>query len=137
MYRGYLTSRPFMGERVPQHIQNQIIRNFCLNKNLHYLLSVTEYSIENSTLILNQLFDEIKSIDGVVFYSLFQLPKDTKTRNYFIKKFISKNKTLYFAVEDLMIKNNHDHDRIENIWQLKLNIDFCPASIEYERKNYE
>ena len=68
-----MTSRPFMGERVPQHIQNQVIRNFCIQNNFQYLLSVVEYSIVNSSLILNQLFNETKNIDGIGFYSLFQL----------------------------------------------------------------
>ena len=30
--RGYIFSRPFMGERAPQHVQNIIIRDFCKKK---------------------------------------------------------------------------------------------------------
>ena len=46
--RGYISSRTFSGNWVPQHIQNTIIRNYCNINNLHYLLSSAEYSIENS-----------------------------------------------------------------------------------------
>ena len=31
-FRGYIFSRSFYGERAPQHIQNQIIRDFCEKK---------------------------------------------------------------------------------------------------------
>ena len=37
--RGYIFSRAFMGERVPQHIQNQIIRKFCEINNLESRIS--------------------------------------------------------------------------------------------------
>ena len=131
MFRGYLTSREFMGERVPQHIQNQIIRDFCKKNNLHYLLSATEYSMNSSTLMLSQLVEELSSLNGVVFYSLFQLPIENKIRNYFINQFLKKKKIMYFAVEDLSIKNHSDKERIDNIWMLKLIIDQCPKSIEF------
>ena len=36
-----------MGERVLQHIQNMVIRNYCNEKKLYYLLSATEYSMQN------------------------------------------------------------------------------------------
>ena len=32
--RGYIFSRAFMGERVPQSIQNLVIREFCKKKKL-------------------------------------------------------------------------------------------------------
>ena len=40
-YRGYITSRPFLGERAPQHIQNLVIRDYAAKHGLDYLLSVT------------------------------------------------------------------------------------------------
>ena len=50
--RGYIFSRPFMGERVPQHVQNLVIRDYCKKQELKYLLSATEYAMEGSHLIL-------------------------------------------------------------------------------------
>ena len=52
-FRGYIFSRPFMEERVPQHVQNIVIRDYCSKKGIHYLLSATEYAMDNSSLILN------------------------------------------------------------------------------------
>ena len=65
--RGYMFSRKFMGERVPQHIQNQVIRNYCIDNNYYYLLSAVEYAISGSQLILNQLLNELDNIDGLGF----------------------------------------------------------------------
>ena len=31
-FRGYIFSRAFQGERVPQHVQNIVIRDFCKKK---------------------------------------------------------------------------------------------------------
>ena len=45
-YRGYIFSRTFMEERVPQHVQNLVIRDYCTIKQLDYLLHVTEYGAE-------------------------------------------------------------------------------------------
>ena len=54
--KGYIFSRSFMGERIPQHIQNIIIRDYCKKNELQYLLSTSEYNMDNSFLILNSGF---------------------------------------------------------------------------------
>ena len=37
--KGYIFSRKFYDERVPQHIQNLVLRNYCQMNKLNYLLS--------------------------------------------------------------------------------------------------
>ena len=45
-----------MGERVPQHVQNIVIKDFCQKNNLHFLLSSTEYAMKNFiTSLINYL----------------------------------------------------------------------------------
>jgi sporadic carbohydrate cluster protein (TIGR04323 family) len=78
--KGYIFSRPFFEERVPQHIQNIILRDYCKKKNIHFLLSSTEYVIEKSTYILFELVKNYKNYDGIVFYSILQLPSQKKLR---------------------------------------------------------
>ena len=58
-------------------------------KKLSYLLSATEYGMEKSYLMLEKILVELKSksIDGIVAYSLFQLPEDKKIRLKVYKKF--------------------------------------------------
>jgi sporadic carbohydrate cluster protein (TIGR04323 family) len=117
--RGYIFSRPFMGERVPQHVQNLVIRDYCKKQGFQYLLSATEYAMPNSHLILQQVLDELPKLDGIIFYSLFLLPEDTTERNRVIQIFLKKEKTIYFAVEGLRISNIPEYERIETIWQVK------------------
>ena len=131
MYRGYIFSRTFMGERVPQHIQNLVIREFCKKKSIEYLLSVTEYAMPNNYLMLNQIIEQLDLIDGIIFYSLFQLPFDNSKRIQIIKNILQFNKKIFFAVEDLKIFTLKDLNRIENIWNVRKFINECPKEVQY------
>jgi sporadic carbohydrate cluster protein (TIGR04323 family) len=117
--RGYVFSRSFMGERVPQHVQNIIIRDYCEKNGLHYLLSASEYAMEDCHLILKLLLDELPQIDGIVAYSLFQLPENKADRDYIYSSILSQGKTIHFCVEGLSISNDFEKNRIENIWLVK------------------
>ena len=75
-----------MGERVPQHVQNIVIKDYCQKNNLNFLLSSTEYSMKNSFYILNQLINNMNGIQGIIAYSVFQMPFDNYKRKNF-KKF--------------------------------------------------
>ena len=129
--RGYNFSRPFMGERVPQHIQNIVIREFCNKENLHFLLSATEYSMKNSNLIFKQLLNELKDIDGIVAYSIFQMPYKNDEREKIFSKIIKLKKILYFATEGLKISNKKEADRVEKIWLVKKVTDKCLKIEDY------
>ena len=78
--RGYIFGKSFMGERVPQQVQNIIIRDFCIKNNLHYNLSLVEYVFDNSTLMLKEGLKELNKLNGIVMYSLFQLPENDLER---------------------------------------------------------
>ena len=123
--RGYIFSRPFMGERVPQHIQNLVIRDYCQKNNLKYLLSLTEYAMPGCQLILNQAIKELNNLDGIVAYSLFQLPELKTERELIIKIMLDSAKTFHFAVEGLQIANKSEHQRIESLWQIRQTIPLC------------
>ena len=90
--KGYNFSRPFLGERAPQHVQNIIIRNYCEKNNYKFLLSSTEYSKKNSFYILKELLLNLNDYDGLVFYSLFQLPVNEDNRKLIYNKIIRKRK---------------------------------------------
>ena len=124
-FRGYIFSRPFMEERVPQHVQNIVIRDYCSKKGIHYLLSATEYAMENSTLILRQLINDLPSIDGIVAYSIFQMPEDDTERQSIFNSILSSKKEIHFAVEGLSLYDNESYSQIENIWQVKKTIPHC------------
>ena len=120
--RGYNFSRDFMGERVPQHVQNIVIRDFCQKRNLNFLLSASEYSMPNSFHILKDLMNNMSGIYGIVAYSLFQMPYNDVERRKIFNKILKKKKKIFFACENLEILKHEDIDRIENIWLVKKSI---------------
>ena len=126
--RGYIFSRPFMEERVPQHVQNIVIRDYCSKKDIQYLLSATEYAMENSALMLRQLVKDLPSIDGIVAYSIFQMPEDDDERQSIFHIVLSLKKEIHFAVEGLSLYDNDTYNHIENIWKVKKTLPHCNSS---------
>jgi sporadic carbohydrate cluster protein (TIGR04323 family) len=114
-----------MGERVPQHVQNLVIRDYCKKKGIQYLLSATEYAMAGSHLILQQIMDELPQLEGIVFYSLFLLPEQKKERDRVCKVILENKKTIFFAVEGLLMSNKIEHERIETIWQVQKLLPQC------------
>lgn len=119
--KGYIFSRSFLDERVPQKVQNLVLRDYCKKNNYNFLLSATEYNFGGSSIILNQLVNNLsKKIDGIVAYSLYQLPKDTNLRKKILKKILTKNKEIHFALEELTINDDKGIDIVENYWFIKI-----------------
>lgn len=133
--RGYVFSRPFMGERVPQHVQNLVIRDYCEWNGLHYLLSASEYAMDNCHLILRQVLDEMPALDGVVAYSLFQLPEDMVARQEVYSRVLALSGTLHFAVEGLKMSSEKDRDRIEVLWRIRQTLPLCAQIYVSSRQN--
>ena len=132
MFRGYIFSRHFLNERVPQHIQNIVLRDYCKKNNLHFLMSSTEYTMENSFIIFNQILNELNKIDGIVMYSLFQLPEDNEKRLNIFNKIILKKKQIHFALEGLKLKSKEDIERVDMIWLSKKTLENCPIEIKVD-----
>lgn len=123
-FRGYIFSRSFNNERVPQYVQNLVIRDFCYKKNFIFLLSKSEYSMENSYSILKYSLTELKKIDGIIFYTLMMLPNERNLRYFVYKNFIKLKKTLYFALENQKISSPKDIDYIEEILMIKKTLNY-------------
>ena len=117
--RGYIFSRHFMGERVPQNVQNIVIRDYCQRNNIKFLLSSTEYAMSNCNLMLSQTIDELDDINGIVAYSLFQLPSHHAERKELVERVLMKQREIHFALENLIIKDRHSMEKVELIWSVK------------------
>lgn len=81
--------------------------------------------MENCHLILEQVLDELVNLEGIILYSLFQLPIDLENRKRFYDRILSSNKICYFAVEGLKLSNQEEMERIENLWKIKLILPDC------------
>ena len=75
--------------------------------------------------ILNQLIHELKNLDGIVAYSLFQLPEDNEKRNKIFMQILKRKETFYFALENLKLAKPNDLKKIENIWLIKKSLPSC------------
>ena len=113
--KGYVFSRPFMNERVPQNIQNLVLRDFCSKNNFKYYLSATEYAMKDSYMIFEKTINEIGNLDGIVMYSLRQLPEKKSYRYDLIEALITKKKVIYFALENKCIDNLSNIEPIDEI----------------------
>jgi len=129
-YRGYVTSQPFIGERAPQHIQNLVIRDYADRNNMEYLLSSAEYAMDGSQMMLDQVLAELPSLQGVICYSIFQLPTDTGRRRAVYRKVLDAGGELHSAVEGLTVRDAGDIVRVEDIWRVRQTLRQCPDAGE-------
>jgi sporadic carbohydrate cluster protein (TIGR04323 family) len=127
--RGYISSREFMGERCPQHIQNIVLRDYCVKNKHKYFLSGAEYAMKNSYLMLKQLVGEIPNINGIIAYSLFQMPEVQSERLEIYNNILEKDGEIHFALESLKITSRLDINRTENIWLVRQEMSNCPSNL--------
>ena len=114
-----MSSRNIGGERVPQHVQNIVIRDYCRRKDIDYLLSATEYAMSGSFMMLRQVINELSPENGVVFYSIMQLPDNNVDRRRLLLRIIEANSKAHFAVESLVVGNLDDVREIDDILMVR------------------
>lgn len=123
-FRGYVFSREIGPHRVPQHIQNLVIRNYANQTQINYLLSSVEYRMDECFYMLNKTIDELVKIDGIILYSMFMLPKSKEKRLQIYEQVFSKNGQLLASVEDLSLKTPQDASKWEEIFEVNQICDF-------------
>lgn len=117
----------FHSHRVPQHIQNQVIRNYCTQNNLTYVLSRAEYSMEVDSYC--QLWAALEEgFTNIVFYSIWQMPGQKKVRLKVARYCVKCGIVLHFACESLIA------DTVESFTELELLIQI-QNSMNYHHKN--
>jgi sporadic carbohydrate cluster protein (TIGR04323 family) len=124
-FRGYISSRQFGAQRVPQHIQNLVIRDYCKRREINYLLSATELAMPETYIMLAQLREQVDEIDGVVFYSIEQLPTEDRDRSEFFSRMISTGRCCYFSVEDLCVHDSENLEKLEQVLRIKQVMPAC------------
>tara|TARA_B100000683_G_C12164352_1_gene421472 strand:- start:38 stop:484 length:447 start_codon:yes stop_codon:yes gene_type:complete len=110
--RGYIASGEFNGNRVPQHIQNQIVKSYCDSNDLRFVLSRAEYWINGSTDC--QLWAALKEdFKHIVFYSIWQLPERPIVRKNIYEHCIKNKITLHFAAERMQSSKDDKESFLE------------------------
>lgn len=124
--RGYIFGRPFLGERVPQHVQNIVLRDYARRKGVVLLLAASEYAMPRSHLILETVCGELPRVDGILAYSVFQLPEDGAHRASVLDRVVSQGKEIHFAVEDIVVGSRESAADVEVLWRVRLALEAAP-----------
>ncbi len=114
-HRGYIGARPLNGSRTPQHVQNIVIRDYARRKNLQFLLSAVEHVMPGSYMILEDLLDELRRLNGIVCYSIFMLPPDPAKRRAIYDRILSEGCDMHAAVEEISLASKNDVQAVEDI----------------------
>ena len=130
-YRGYIGTRPIMGDRVPQRVQNLVIRDYCQRKGLEFLLSAVEYTMPGCYMMLEHALRELSNLEGLVMYSLFMLPEDAAYRRDVYRRVLDAGGTLHAALEGLVVADDTGIARVEDIWVVQQTLSrFPPPTVE-------
>jgi len=129
--RGYIFGRPFLGERVPQHVQNIVLRDYARRRGVTLLLAASEYAMPGSHLILETVCGELPRVDGILAYSVFQLPEDGRQRDSVLDRVVSQGKEIHFAVEDVVVNSSESAVAVELLWRVRLALESVPPEMEF------
>lgn len=130
--RGYVTHQEFGGLRIPVPVQTLVIRDYAAKNNLVFELSVGEYFFSNCYVQLEGLLSQLKELAGVGMCSLFMLPKNAQKRRAVYERFISDRSALHLIFENLVIRNQEDTWRAEELIRYKEILADCPKSLPAE-----
>jgi sporadic carbohydrate cluster protein (TIGR04323 family) len=110
--RGYVSSRPIDGNSYPQKLQNLAIRDFAHKNKFNLILSGTEWNVNNSYLMFRSIIKKINTVDGIIFFSIFQISEDISFFEKKIIKLIKKKKLITFALEEIIILTVSDLKKV-------------------------
>ena len=128
-YRGYIASRPILGERAPQHVQNLVVRSYAQRRGLTFLLSATEWVMDECHMVLGQVLDEIQTLDGIIAYSLFMLPADPERRAPIWRRILGTGRSFHGALEGIAVTDSAGVDRVEDLWLARTVLARCPPDV--------
>ena len=115
-FRGYASARIALGRSTPQHVQQLVMRDYCVKRGMTYLLAATEYCMPGSTMILDGVLAELARVQGIVIYSLGLLPTSADKRREVYRRVIEEHCTLHLAVEGLVVASWADAQKLEELW---------------------
>lgn len=112
--RGYVSSRSTGCGIVPQRVQNLVMRDYCQQRDFLYLLGAVEYRMAGCDLVLKDLLQNRVEVDGLLFYSVGQLPDSDETRMHLYTS-LHENFQLHFALEQMAFKDFNQTKILEDI----------------------
>jgi sporadic carbohydrate cluster protein (TIGR04323 family) len=113
-FAGYINLKPINGVIFPSYAQNQMNKDFIVNKlQGQFFLATNENTYGKNNIVLISLIKE-KVISGIVIISTFSLPDSYEDRLNIYNLTIKYKKKLFFIFEELTLKNKKDISTIED-----------------------
>ena len=116
IYAGYINLRPINGIIFPSYAQNQIYKDYIVNKlNGDFFMSANENTYGKNNIVLRSLLNE-KTLKGVCLLSIYSLPNDRNHRKKIYKILLNNKKQLHFIFEEKTLTKKKDVDLIEELF---------------------
>ena len=132
-YRGYIVSAPVRGSHYPQRVQNLVVRDYAQRRGLPYRLSLTEYAMPGSTMMLASLLDQLDAVDGIILFSLFTLPFERARRRAVYDRVLGAGKVMHAALEGLALETLADAGAWDDLIDIDATLGFTPFGGRYEK----
>jgi len=132
-YRGYIATRPVRGVTTPQRVQNLVVRDYCTRRGLTYLMSVTEYAMPGCFMMLENALRELPSVEGIVFFSAFMLPRQAARRREIYSRILEAGGSLHAALENISLAKASEIERLEDLLSASFLLDRVPLRGRYDK----
>lgn len=132
-YRGYIASRAIRGTVFPQHVQNLVVRDYAQRRGLRYLLSATEYAMPSCYMMLHSILEELVTLEGLIFFSMFMLPLRRERRQDVYDRVFAAGCELHAALEGISLRRPSDVIAIEDTLAVALTLPRLPMGGRYEK----
>lgn len=117
--RGYVQNNKFGPYCLPVTFQNKLLKQYCDEKDKIFALPQGEIVFSKNYIQLRSLIEKLRKNEGIIMMSIFMLPEKNKDRDKILVKLIKKRIECHFLFENIVVKNQKEYQKIDNI--IKLN----------------
>ena len=118
-YQGYIATRAVRGDRIPQSVQNLVVRDYARRKGLDAgRLPQVEYGMPGCTMVLESVLADMSGLQGIILYSLFLLPEDPARRRTVYDRVLAAGAEIHGALEGVAIRDEADVARVEDTFRI-------------------
>jgi sporadic carbohydrate cluster protein (TIGR04323 family) len=101
LLKSYVTNKRFGPYYFPVRFQNKILKQYCEEKNKIFSLSTGEITFGDNFIQLRSLIKNLKKGEGLVFISLYVLPKEKDFRSKILNSLAIKKIECHFIFENI------------------------------------
>ena len=117
--RGYVQNNKFGPYCLLVTFQNKLLKQYCDEKDKIFALPQGEIVFSKNYIQLRSLIEKLRKNEGIIMMSIFMLPEKNKDRDKILVKLIKKRIECHFLFENIVVKNQKEYQKIDNI--IKLN----------------